>query len=208
MGDPRPPRSSRGSRSARVGTAACRPGCPSTCRRSVRPRSPEDRERPWRHTMQPAPSPIDGPLQLPLVHARAALDVAALRLGVELLERTSALRHDGSAARPAVTTACRSSTTSTRSSTRRAGRRSLLTVRAAISCAVSSDLPCSSRPSLMCSYWRRRFADHFVDRSGTADLLRRWRNRCPGRARRQTSTTWLRRIDRTRTRRSSWRCGS
>ena len=36
--------------------------------------------------------------------------------------------------------------------------RSLFTVRAAISSALSSDVPRSSRPSLMCSYWRSRFA--------------------------------------------------
>ena len=35
--------------------------------------------------------------------------------------------------------------------------RSLLTVRAAISSAVSSLSPRSSTPSLMCSYWRSRF---------------------------------------------------
>src|SRR2546421_4764062 len=38
--------------------------------------------------------------------------------------------------------------------------RSLLTVRAAISSAVSSLRPRSSRPSLMCSYWRSRLALH------------------------------------------------
>src|SRR5689334_12122868 len=36
--------------------------------------------------------------------------------------------------------------------------RSLLTVRAAISSAVSSSRPRSSSPSLMCSYWRSRLA--------------------------------------------------
>src|SRR4051812_14624851 len=36
--------------------------------------------------------------------------------------------------------------------------RSLLTVRAAISSATSSERPRSSRPSLMCSYWRSRLA--------------------------------------------------
>src|SRR5438270_7333209 len=38
--------------------------------------------------------------------------------------------------------------------------RSLLTVRAAISVASSSERPPSSRPSLMCSYWRSRLAFH------------------------------------------------
>src|SRR5438874_5508691 len=47
--------------------------------------------------------------------------------------------------------------------------RSLLTVRAAISSAVSSLLPRSSRPSLMCSYWRSRLALHRL--CGMAILL-------------------------------------
>src|SRR4029079_1561192 len=38
--------------------------------------------------------------------------------------------------------------------------RSLLTVRAAISFAVSSSRPRSSRPSLTCSYWRSRLSFH------------------------------------------------
>src|SRR3954452_11132211 len=38
--------------------------------------------------------------------------------------------------------------------------RSLLTVRAAISSAVSSDRPSSSSPFLMWSYWRSRFLLH------------------------------------------------
>src|SRR6059058_5474123 len=38
--------------------------------------------------------------------------------------------------------------------------RSLFTVRAAISSATSSPRPRSSRPSLMCSYWRSRLSFH------------------------------------------------
>src|SRR5947207_1351660 len=38
--------------------------------------------------------------------------------------------------------------------------RSLFTVRAAISSAVSSDRPRSRKPSLMCLYWRSRFLFH------------------------------------------------
>src|SRR5438046_8044824 len=37
--------------------------------------------------------------------------------------------------------------------------RSLFTVRAAISSALPSDVPRSSSPSLMCSYWRSRLDD-------------------------------------------------
>src|SRR3954452_18636536 len=63
--------------------------------------------------------------------------------------------------------------------------RSLFTVRAAISSAVSSSSPRSSRPSLMWSYWRSRLLlqaccgiglasliDHRYPRAGT--LGRRW----------------------------------
>src|SRR5205085_7065674 len=52
--------------------------------------------------------------------------------------------------------------------------RSLLTVRAAISSALSSFSPRSRRPSLMCSYWRSRFAFHA--RWGIAHLL--WDRPC------------------------------
>src|SRR4029079_11576681 len=45
--------------------------------------------------------------------------------------------------------------------------RSLLTVRAAISSAVSSDFPSSSRESLMCSYCRARLLPFFTPRGGT-----------------------------------------
>src|SRR4051794_9464086 len=44
--------------------------------------------------------------------------------------------------------------------------RSLLTVRAAISSARSSDLPCSFWLSLMCSYWRARLVPGFTPRGG------------------------------------------
>src|SRR3954452_5760289 len=44
--------------------------------------------------------------------------------------------------------------------------RSLLTVRAAISSARSSDLPCSSWLSLTCSYWRARFVPFLTPRGG------------------------------------------
>src|SRR3954452_7762104 len=50
--------------------------------------------------------------------------------------------------------------------------RSLLTVRAAISSALSSDLPCSSWLSLMCSYWRARFVPGFTPRGGIDGSLR------------------------------------
>src|SRR5262249_3105294 len=44
--------------------------------------------------------------------------------------------------------------------------RSLLTVRAAISSARPSELPRSSSPSLMCSYWRARLVPFFTPRGG------------------------------------------
>src|SRR3954451_24777025 len=48
--------------------------------------------------------------------------------------------------------------------------RSLLTVRAAISSARSSDLPWSSWLSLMCSYWRARFGPFLTPAGGMALL--------------------------------------
>jgi hypothetical protein len=50
--------------------------------------------------------------------------------------------------------------------------RSLLTVRAAISSALSSDEPRSRSESLMCSYCRARFVPFLVPRGGIAYLLR------------------------------------
>ena len=47
--------------------------------------------------------------------------------------------------------------------------RSLFTVGATISSASASERPCSSRPSLMCSYWRSRLSVH--ERSGMNDDL-------------------------------------
>src|SRR6185312_12574891 len=44
--------------------------------------------------------------------------------------------------------------------------RSLLTVRAAISSARSSERPCSSALSLMCSYWRARLVPFLTPRGG------------------------------------------
>src|SRR6476619_2629920 len=54
--------------------------------------------------------------------------------------------------------------------------RSLLTVRAAISSAVSSDFPSSRRESLMCSYCRARLLPFFTPRGGTvfAPFRGRW----------------------------------
>ncbi len=43
---------------------------------------------------------------------------------------------------------------------------SLFTVRAAISSARSSELPCSFWLSLMCSYWRARFVPFLTPRGG------------------------------------------
>src|SRR4029079_152293 len=58
--------------------------------------------------------------------------------------------------------------------------RSLLTVRAAISSAVSSDFPSSRRESLMCSYCRARLVPFFTPRGGTSSLLPSIRGRCSG----------------------------
>ena len=55
--------------------------------------------------------------------------------------------------------------------------RSLLTVRAAIYSAVSSERPWSSRPSLMCSYWRSRLLLHAC--CGMVHLLLFLRHREP-----------------------------
>src|SRR5688572_32810334 len=49
---------------------------------------------------------------------------------------------------------------------------SLLTVRAAISSARSSDRPCSFSLALMCSYWRARLVPFLTPRGGIANLLR------------------------------------
>src|SRR5688572_14728946 len=49
---------------------------------------------------------------------------------------------------------------------------SLLTVRAAISSARSSDRPCPFWLALMCSYWRARLVPFLTPRGGIADLLR------------------------------------
>src|SRR3954467_8441699 len=48
--------------------------------------------------------------------------------------------------------------------------RVLLTVRAAISSARSSERPCSFWLSLMCSYWRGRFVPYLTPLGGTAVL--------------------------------------
>src|SRR5262249_61116706 len=48
--------------------------------------------------------------------------------------------------------------------------RSLFTVRAAISSAVSSVSPRSRSPSLMCSYWRSRLSDHDLMGAGVGGM--------------------------------------
>src|SRR5688572_8317406 len=50
--------------------------------------------------------------------------------------------------------------------------RSLLTVRAAISSARSSEEPRSRSESLMCSYWRARFVPFFTPRGGIGASFR------------------------------------
>ena len=98
----------------------------------------------------------DRSLELGLGHLRAALDALALGLVVELLLRPAARALVGAQA----AAAARRDVLGGRAArllglARRA--RSLLTVRAAISSAVSSLSPRFFRPALMWRYWRSRF---------------------------------------------------
>ena len=72
--------------------------------------------------------------------------------------------------RPVGPTRCPRGTASTDSLASPFRARSLFTVRAAISSAVSSDSPRSRAESLMCSYWRARFVPFSTPRGGMARL--------------------------------------
>ena len=102
----------------------------------------------------------DGALELGLGHLRAALDVRLRRLRVELVVGAPAFAAGASAARRAAPTRCPRATSGSRSRSRRLGALLVDGARGDLLGRVFSLLPRSSRPSLMCSYWRSRFSVH------------------------------------------------
>ncbi len=140
---------------------------PATVRiRKVDAAAPQDREklrgranacRADRARTAPA-SAADGLLQLGLGHLRAALDVLALGLGVELVAGAAAGAASASAGRRAARTRCPRSRSGWPAWPRRRGPAPCSRCAPRSAWPPSCCGPRSSRPSSMCSYWRSRFA--------------------------------------------------